>query len=35
MLRKGPPTDPLAFKKLVDLFRFWVDPASYMFDMLG
>ena len=31
MRRRGPPAYLLAFKELVDLFRFWVDPVSDMF----
>ena len=34
MQRRGPPAYLLAFQELVDLFRFWVDPVSDMFDVV-
>ena len=34
MRRRGPPAYLLAFQELVDLFRFWVDPVSDMFDVV-
>ena len=34
MRRRGPPAYLLAFQELVDLFRFWVNPVSDMFDVV-